>query len=113
MRIIRPAAVMAAILTMTLAAAACSSSSGGGSASAAKATPKHGGTVTVGWVAATPNFIFPLAPATNTDGYNVNLTQPLWPYLVYQGEGSQAIVNPQESLYSSLVYSNGDKTITI
>jgi peptide/nickel transport system substrate-binding protein len=111
MRITRPAAVLAAILTLTLAVAACSSS--GSSASAAKTQAKHGGTVTVGWVAATPNFIFPLAPATNTDGYNVNLTQPLWPYLVYQGDGSQAIVNPQESLYSSLVYSNGDKTITI
>ena len=67
----------------------------------------------VGWIAATPNFIFPLAPATNTDGYNVNLTEPMWPYLAYQGDGSQSAVNPQESLYSALSYSNGDKTITI
>jgi peptide/nickel transport system substrate-binding protein len=109
MRIIRLATVMAAILTLTLAAAACSS----GSATAPKPQAQHGGTVAVGWIGATPNFIFPLDPATNTDGYNVNLTQALWPYLVYQGDGSQSVVNPQESLYSSLTYSNGDKTITI
>jgi peptide/nickel transport system substrate-binding protein len=109
MRIIRLATVMAAILTLTLAVAACSS----GPASAPKPQAQHGGTVTVGWIGATPNFIFPLDPATNTDGYNVNLTQALWPYLVYQGDGGQSVVNPQESLYSSLTYSNGDKTITI
>ena len=43
----------------------------------------------------------------------MNLTEPLWPYLVYDGDGAQSAVNPQESLYSSLTYSNGDKTITI
>jgi peptide/nickel transport system substrate-binding protein len=110
MRIIRPAVAMAAILTVTLAAAACSSST---SSSSSKAAPaKQGGTVSLAWPA-TPNFIFPLAPATNTDGYNANLTGLLWPNLVYGGYGAQAVVNPKESLYNSLTYSNGDKTITI
>ena len=40
-------------------------------------------------VGASPNFIFPLPPATNTDGYNVNLTEALWPNLVYDGDGAQ------------------------
>jgi len=107
MRIIRPAAAMAAILTVTLAAACSSNSS-------KSATPhaRPGGTVSIAWPA-TPNFIFPLAPATNTDGFNANLTQLMWPYLVYGGYGAQAVVNPRESLYSSLTYSNSDKTITI
>ena len=107
MRIIRPAAVITAILTLTLAAAACSSSS-----TSAVTQAQHGGTVTIAWPA-TPNFIFPLPPATNTDGYNANLTELMWPYLVYGGYGSQAVVDPNQSLYSSLTYSNGDKTITM
>lgn len=73
----------------------------------------RGGTVTIPWVAATPNFIFPLVPATNSDGYNLNLSSPLWPSLVYEGDGAESTVNPQESLYSSLAYSNDDKTVTI
>ncbi|MGD0698406.1 MAG: peptide ABC transporter substrate-binding protein [Trebonia sp.] len=64
-------------------------------------------------MAATPNFIFPLVPATNSDGYNENLSSPLWPNLVYEGDGAQSTINPQESLYSSLTYSNGDRTVTI
>ena len=50
------------------------------------------------WLAATPDFIFPLPPATNTDGYNQNLTEPLWPPLAYDGDGGASAVNPQESL---------------
>jgi peptide/nickel transport system substrate-binding protein len=119
MRMIRPAAATLAALTLTVAAAACSSSSGSGgsgksgSTAAAKAAPTHGGTVTMEWVGGYPNFIFPLMPATNTDGYNENLYEPLWPNLVYEGEGAQSVVNPQESLYSSLTWSNDDQTITV
>jgi len=110
MRLMRPAAAVAAALTLT---AACSSSSGtSGSSAHAAGTPERGGTITVQWPA-TPNFIFPLMPATNTDGYSENLQFPMWPYLVYAGDGAQSVVNPRESLYSSLTYSNGDQTITV
>ena len=36
-----------------------------------------------------------------------------WPPLVYSGDGANSVVNPQESLYSSLKWSDGDKVITI
>jgi peptide/nickel transport system substrate-binding protein len=113
----RRAAVAAAGLTLALAAAACSGSGGSGSigsgGSAGPAGPKeHGGTVSIAWPA-TPNFIFPLEPATNTDGYNQNLTMEMWPYLVYSGQGSQSVVNTQESLYSSMRWTDGDTTVTI
>jgi len=111
MRIARPAAA-AAILAFTMTAAACSGS-GGGSGGGASGQPQHGGTVTVAWDDAAPNFIFPFPPATNTDGYNQNLTAPLWPELSYDGNGAQAAVNPRESLYSSLRFGNGDKTVTM
>jgi peptide/nickel transport system substrate-binding protein len=112
MRLIHRAAGVAAAAALAAAAAACSSSTPGSSGSAS-GTPQQGGTVTQAWVAATPNFIFPYAPATNTDGYDVNLTVPLWPPVAFDGEGGQSVVNPQESLYSSLSYSNGNKTVTM
>jgi peptide/nickel transport system substrate-binding protein len=116
MRLIRLAAAVAAGLTLTTVVAACSSSSGssgGGSGThTSAAAPEHGGTITVQWPA-TPNFIFPLMPATNSDGYNGNLQEQMWPYLVGTGYGAQSAVNPQTSLYSSLTYSNNDQTITV
>jgi peptide/nickel transport system substrate-binding protein len=105
MRIPRWTAAVAILVITVLAVAACS---GGGGTSAG-----HRGTATMAWVGASPNFIFPLAPATNTNGYNENLTEPLWPPLVYDGDGGKTAVNPQESLYSSITYSNGDKKVTI
>ncbi|HXW46045.1 MAG TPA: peptide ABC transporter substrate-binding protein [Streptosporangiaceae bacterium] len=97
----------AALATAAIALAGCgaSSSSSGGHA-------EKGGTVSIAWPA-TPNFIFPLVPVTNSDGYNGNLADPMWPTLVYEGDGALSAINPQESLYSSLTYSGGDKTITI
>jgi peptide/nickel transport system substrate-binding protein len=112
MRLTHRTAGVAAAAALAVAAAACSAANGGGSGSAA-GTPQQGGTVTQAWVAATPDFIFPYAPATNTDGYNANLTVPLWPPLAFDGEGAQSIVNSQESLYSALSYSNGNKTVTM
>jgi peptide/nickel transport system substrate-binding protein len=106
-------------LLMAAGVAACSAAGGstpigsGSTTTSATGQKVQGGTVTIPWVAATPNFIFPLVPATNSDGYNENLSSPLWPNLVYEGDGGQSIVNPQESLYSSLTYSNDDKTVTI
>jgi peptide/nickel transport system substrate-binding protein len=100
-----PLAGVAAGLALALALSACSGNS--------PATAQRGGTVTIAEVGASPNFIFPLAPATNQDGYNINLTMLLWPYITYPGDGAQSIVNPQESLFSSIIYSNGDSTVTI
>jgi peptide/nickel transport system substrate-binding protein len=99
-------------LAMALAVSACSSGhSSGGSAAGGK--PKQGGTVTVAWNDAQPNFVFPYPPATNTDGYNQNLSEYLWPYLSYDGNGAQSAVDPAKSLYSSLKFSNGNKTVTM
>ena len=115
-RLVRRLAVPAAATVLALAAAACtgSSSSGAiGSGTAVNGHARHGGTVTIGWENATPNFIFPLAPATNSDGYNVNLTEQMWPYLVYSGDGAKSIVNTRESLYTSIKYSDGDRKVTI
>jgi peptide/nickel transport system substrate-binding protein len=83
----------------------------GGSAPTGK--PLKGGTVTIAEVGVSPNDIFPLSPATNSNGYNATLDSGLWPNLAYAGDGAQSIVNPQESLFSSLKYSDGDKVITI
>jgi peptide/nickel transport system substrate-binding protein len=118
MRINRYLAAGAAVATMSLVLAAC----GGGGASgpigngstAATGPKEAGGIVNIAQApGATPNFIFPLAPATNENGYNFNLDMGMWPFLVYSGDGSQSIANPQESPASSITYSNSDKTITI
>jgi peptide/nickel transport system substrate-binding protein len=105
-------AAAAAALTLTLTAAACSSASNG-SAGSVSGKPQQGGTVTQAWIGATPDFLFPYAPATNSDSYNQNLTEPLWPPLAYDGDGGASAVNPKESLYSSLRFSNGNKTVTM
>jgi peptide/nickel transport system substrate-binding protein len=119
------AAVVLTAAILTACSSGGSSGSGGNSSSATTigngnssttvqaGKKRAGGTLTVASDQGNPNFIFPLPPATNTDGYNVNLTQPLWPYLAYPGDGAQSAVGPQESLYSSLKYTDGDKTITI
>ena len=102
-------------LTLTLGLAACSSGSGSGHSSGGSTAgqPTQGGTVTVAWPEAQPNFIFPFPPATNTDGYNANLSEYLWPYLSYAGDGAQSAVDPAKSLYSSLKFSNGNKTVSM
>ncbi|MGH3170142.1 MAG: ABC transporter substrate-binding protein [Trebonia sp.] len=119
MRTSRRLATAAVTAATAIGIAACSGSGGGsgissGGGSAATGQKVQGGTATVAWPDGTaPNLIFPLAPATNTDGYDVNLTDLMWPYLVYDGDGGESAVNPAESLYSSLTWSNGDATVTI
>jgi len=105
---------LAAALVLSLGVAACSGSSGsaGSGGTGPQGQPRHGGTVTIAWPAS-PNFIFPLVPATNSDGFNENLTSLMWPYLVYPGDGAKSIVNPRESLFTSISYSDGDRTVTI
>jgi peptide/nickel transport system substrate-binding protein len=113
MRITRRLAATAAPLTLALLLAACGGSGSNNSTSGANGAMEPGGTVNMAWVGASPNFIFPLPPATNPNGYNANLSNPIWPTLVYTGDGGQSIVNPQESLFTSMTWSNGDKTVTI
>jgi peptide/nickel transport system substrate-binding protein len=114
MRTPRRLAALAATLALATLVAACGGSSVKvGSGTTVKGQKVNGGTVTIAEVGASPNFIFPYPPATNEDGYNVNLTMGLWPSLVYVGDGGKSAVNPQESLYSSLKYSDNDTVVTI
>jgi peptide/nickel transport system substrate-binding protein len=110
----RRLAAVAATIALAIIVAACGSSTPKvGAGSTVKGKPLHGGTVTVAEVGASPNFIFPFVPAENSNGYNLNLTMGLWPSLVYAGYGAKSVPNPQESLYSSLTYSDNDTVITI
>jgi len=109
MRNSRRVAAVVIPLVLAVALAACSGGGSGGSGTARK-----GGTVTVAELPdATPNLIFPLPPASNTDGWNVNLTTPMWPVLTYAGDGAKSAVNPQESLFTSITWANGDRQATI
>src|ERR1700733_4637369 len=115
MRIRHSLATTITALAVATAVAACGGTTpkvGGGST--VKGQPERGGTVTVAEPSgASPNDIFPLPAATNTNGYNVNLTLGEWPFLVYVGDGAKSVVNPQESLYSSMTWSDNDSVITI
>ena len=115
MRLTRRLAAAGAALMLGAACAGTGSNPaiGGANGSGTPAGAKEkGGTVTQAWIGSAPNDVFPLTPATNTDGYNANLEEPLWPNLVYDGDGGASTINPQESLYSAMVWSNGDKKIT-
>jgi peptide/nickel transport system substrate-binding protein len=115
MRIRHSLATTITALAVATAVAACGGTTpkvGGGST--VKGQPERGGTVTVAEPSgASPNDIFPLPAATNTNGYNVNLTLGEWPFLVYVGDGAKSVVNPQESLYSSMTWSDNDSVITM
>jgi peptide/nickel transport system substrate-binding protein len=118
MRVLPRLKTGAGALALAMIVAACTAGgsgtiSNGQKASASKAPVKRGGTVTIAEVGASPDFIFPLPPATNQNGYNANLTQALWPYLVYAGDGAASVVNKDKSLFSSLAYSKRGKRITI
>jgi peptide/nickel transport system substrate-binding protein len=108
-------AVAAAGVSLSVVVAACGGGGGKiGAGTTVHGTPIHGGTVVVAEPpGASPNLIFPLDPSTNSNGYNVNLTEGLWPFLVYIGDGASSGVNPQESLFSSLTYSDNDSVVTI
>jgi peptide/nickel transport system substrate-binding protein len=119
MRTSRRLAAVTAVIAAVTGLAACSgggngTSIGNGSNGTPKGAKQQGGTATLAWTGGVaPNFIFPYPPSTNTNGYNQNLTQYLWPFLAVQGDGDQSAVNHADSLYSSASFSNGDKTVTI
>src|SRR4051812_42810198 len=115
MRTSRRLAAVAAGIAAAIGLAACSGGSGnignGSTGTTPKGAKQQGGTATLAWSGGVaPNFIFPYAPATNTNGYNQNLTEYPWPQLAASGDGAQAAPNPAGNLYSSLNYGNGDKT---
>jgi peptide/nickel transport system substrate-binding protein len=120
MRTSRRLAAVAAGIAAVIGLAACSGGGSGNSigngstGTTPKGAKQQGGTATLAWSGGVaPNFIFPYAPATNTNGYNQNLTMYPWLYLAASGDGAQAAPDPAENLYSSLDYSNGDKKLTI
>jgi peptide/nickel transport system substrate-binding protein len=110
-RLLAAAAALVAVVTVVAACGGANNKIGAGATATGKLV--RGGTVTIAEVGVAPNFIFPLVPATNSNGYNGSLTLGLWPPLVYSGDGAQSIVNPQESLFSSLKWSDNDSVITI
>ena len=115
MRIRYSLAMTVAALALAVVVAACGGTTSKiGSGAAVKGQPLKGGTVTVAQISGTsPNDIFPLTPATNSNGYNLDLTEGEWPSLVYIGDGGNSVVNTKESLYSSLTWSDNDSVITI
>jgi peptide/nickel transport system substrate-binding protein len=115
MRTTHQLAAAAVILAASVAMAACGSPAAKiGSGGDVHGTPTHGGTVLIAEPpGASPNLIFPLDPSTNSNGYNANLTMGLWPALVDIGDGTSTSPNPQESVYSSLTYSDNDTVVTI
>ncbi len=115
MRRTRRIAVAASLVALAIVVAACSGTSSKVGTGTPKVTgkPLKGGTVTIAEVGESPNFIFPYAPSTNSNGYNAGLSEALWPFLADAGDGSKSIVNPQESLFSSLKFSDKDSVVTI
>lgn len=111
----RRLAIAGAALVLGAVLAACGGTTahvGGGSA--AKGKPIKGGTVTVAQLSgASPNDIFPLQPATNSNGYNEDFVLGAWPNLVVVGDGTKSVVNTKESLYSSMTWSQNDSVLTI
>jgi peptide/nickel transport system substrate-binding protein len=106
--------VIGTALALATAVAACGSGGGKiGSGTTVHGKPIRGGTVTIAEVGVAPNLVFPLLPATNSNGYNTDLTEGSWPFLVYIGDGAKSSVNPQESLFSKMTWSNNDSTVTI
>ena len=105
MRETRRLMVTAAALALATAVAACGG--GGGKISSGTTVhgkPQHGGTVTIAEVAESPNAIFPIPSATNSNGYNFDLGLGLWPPMIYIGNGAQTSINQQESVVQSVPF---------
>ena len=77
-------------------------------------TPKQGGTITQGQLSGqTPTYIFPIAPGANTSTGTISLLSSLFMPL-YAGP-TGAVPKDDESLSAAnpLIFSDGDKTVTI
>ncbi|HZD65983.1 MAG TPA: peptide ABC transporter substrate-binding protein [Acidimicrobiales bacterium] len=109
-------AVVGLLLAGCGSASSSSRSGGGGSSSSAPTgPPKQGGTATYAeGPGDTPNFIFPIYPAADTTVYNIrHLQYLLWRPLVWAGTGERPGVNPRKSLFKSIDYSNGGRTVKV
>ncbi len=125
--------LLVAVATLT-ALAACSSSSSSSTTStvttpgsvtvpggigkvpiASASGTKHAGTIT--WAmqpGATPNYIFPVVPsASNSVFNNFTFIWEMWRPLYWTVYGTDPELYPPMSIANPVVYSNGDKTVTI
>ncbi len=95
--------------------AACGGGGSSASSSTSSAGPKvKGGTVT--WAESsgtTPNYIFPLTTGATNLVVNSQFTGLMYRGLIYGGYKGRDLIDKRKSLYQSIVYSNGDKTVTI
>jgi peptide/nickel transport system substrate-binding protein len=77
-------------------------------------TPKHGGTITQGQLTGqTPTYIFPIAPGANTSTGTISFLSSLYMPLYAGPTGAVPKVNESLSAANPLIFSNGDKTVTI
>ena len=77
-------------------------------------TPKHGGTITQGQLTGqTPTYIFPIAPGANTSTGTISFLSSLFMPLYAGPTGAVPTVNESLSAANPLIFSNGDKTVTI
>ncbi len=125
--------LLVAVATLT-ALAACSSSSSSSTTStvttpgsvtvpggigkvpiASASGTKHAGTIT--WAmqpGATPNWIFPVVPGASNSVFNVfTFIDEMWRPLYWTVYGTDPELYPPMSIANPVVYSNGDKTVTI
>jgi len=87
-----------------------------GAATAARAAhASRGGTVTFAEPPnATPNAIFPIATAGNTAAYNSAIQAELYvPLTFYDATSGKLAFDQRASVAKTIVYSNGDKTVTV
>jgi peptide/nickel transport system substrate-binding protein len=105
---------VAAMAALTLAACGTSKPSPTKSSSSTGA-PTQGGTATFAETAgAAPDYIFPIYPAADSTVYNISQFMALmFRPLIWEGTGENIQINKKKSLFNSIVYSDGGKTVTI
>jgi peptide/nickel transport system substrate-binding protein len=106
------------VLTMLIGLlAACGGGKAGSKSSTASSVGKavHGGTATFAETpGAAPDYIFPIYPAVDSTVYNIRqFFNLLYRPLVWEGTGENTRIDRTKSLFSSIVYSQGGKTVTI
>jgi peptide/nickel transport system substrate-binding protein len=77
-------------------------------------TPKHGGTITQGQLTGqTPTYIFPIVPGADTSTGTISLLSELFMPLYAGPAGAVPTVDESLSAANPLIFSDGDKTVTI